>query len=76
MKIQVMGVYREQEYSPGKVEADAAILDAVVGQLRDLGATTTGSLAVNFRRRISCSPCARENTVSHVSRRRKRLAQS
>jgi glutathione synthase/RimK-type ligase-like ATP-grasp enzyme len=48
MKIQVMGVYREQEYSPGKVEADAAILDAVVGQLRDLGATTTTIDAARF----------------------------
>ena len=33
MKIQVMGVYREAEHSPGKVEADAAILDAVIGPL-------------------------------------------
>ena len=41
MKIQVMGVYREPEYSPGKVEADAAILDTVVGQLRTSGATVT-----------------------------------
>ena len=28
-----MGVYREAEFSPGKVEADAAILDAVLEQL-------------------------------------------
>jgi len=41
MKIQVMGVYRETEYSPGKVEADAAILDAVIDQLRNSGAETT-----------------------------------
>ncbi len=41
MKIQLMGVYREPEYSPGKVEADAAILDAVIDQLRSLGAETT-----------------------------------
>src|ERR1700722_10522604 len=41
MKIQVMGVYREPEYSPGKVEADAAILDAVVDQLAALRAETT-----------------------------------
>src|SRR5450755_2476817 len=48
MKIQVMGVYREREYSPGKVEADAAILDAVVGQLRDLGAATSTIDAARF----------------------------
>jgi glutathione synthase/RimK-type ligase-like ATP-grasp enzyme len=48
MKIQVMGVYREAEYSPGKVEADAAILDAVINQLRDSGAETTSVDAARF----------------------------
>jgi glutathione synthase/RimK-type ligase-like ATP-grasp enzyme len=41
MKIKVMVVYLETEYSPGKVEADAAILDAVVDQLAALRADTT-----------------------------------
>ena len=48
MKIQVMGVYREAEYSPGKVEADAAILDAVIYQLRDSGAETISIDAARF----------------------------
>lgn len=48
MNIQVMGVYREAEYSPGKVEADAAILDAVIDQLRDSGAETISIEAARF----------------------------
>jgi glutathione synthase/RimK-type ligase-like ATP-grasp enzyme len=48
MNIQVMGVYREAEYSPGKVEADAAILDAVIDQLRDSGAETISIDAARF----------------------------
>jgi len=48
MKIQVMGVYREAEYSPGKVEADAAIMDAVIDQLRDSGAETISIDAARF----------------------------
>jgi glutathione synthase/RimK-type ligase-like ATP-grasp enzyme len=50
MKIRVMGVYREPEYSPGKVEADAAILDAVIDQLRVLGAETTMVDSARFAR--------------------------
>ena len=34
MSIRVLGVYRETEFSPGKVEADAAILDCVLDHLR------------------------------------------
>ena len=34
MSIRVLGVYRETEFSPGKVEADAAILDCVLDYLR------------------------------------------
>jgi hypothetical protein len=48
MKIQVMGVYREPEYSPGKVEADTAILDAVLDQVRASGAQTTATDAAHF----------------------------
>jgi glutathione synthase/RimK-type ligase-like ATP-grasp enzyme len=48
MNIQVMGVYREAEYSPGKVEADAAILDAVIVQLRDSGAETISIDSARF----------------------------
>ncbi|MGH7916479.1 MAG: hypothetical protein ACREQE_03345, partial [Candidatus Binataceae bacterium] len=35
----VLGVYREAEFSPDKVEADAAILDAVLKQLQRAGAS-------------------------------------
>jgi glutathione synthase/RimK-type ligase-like ATP-grasp enzyme len=48
MNIQVMGVYREAEYSPGKVEADAAILNAVIDHLRDSGAETASIDAARF----------------------------
>jgi glutathione synthase/RimK-type ligase-like ATP-grasp enzyme len=48
MKFQVMGVYREPEYSPGKIEADTAILDAVIDQLRAAGAVTTALEAASF----------------------------
>jgi hypothetical protein len=48
MKIQVIGVYREPEYSPGKVEADTAIIDAVLDQLRVSGAVTTALDAARF----------------------------
>ena len=30
----LMGIYREPEFSPGKVEHDAAILDAVMAELQ------------------------------------------
>ena len=48
MKIQVMGVYREPEYSPGKVEADTAILDSVLDHLRASGVQTTALDAASF----------------------------
>jgi len=37
MSYRALGIYREPEFSPGKVEADAAILDAKP----DFGATPT-----------------------------------
>jgi len=48
MKFQVMGIYREPEYSPGKVDADAAILDAVLDQLRSSGAAAIALDAAGF----------------------------
>jgi len=36
----VLGIYRERQFSPGKVDADAAILDAVLDQLRGNGLET------------------------------------
>ncbi len=35
MTLRILGVYREAEFSPGKVAADAAILDAVLGHFRE-----------------------------------------
>ena len=32
-----LGIYREPEFSPGKVEADAAILDATMAELKREG---------------------------------------
>ena len=44
-----LGIYREPEFSPGKVEADAAILDATMAEL--LG-TYRPDLAVDERARL------------------------
>ncbi len=40
MKRRAIGIYREVEFSPGKVEADAAILDAVLAELAAHGIET------------------------------------
>jgi len=48
MNLRVVGVYREPEFSPGKIAADAAILDQVLAHLRDAGATTAAMTAARF----------------------------
>lgn len=40
MNLRVLGVYREVEFSPGKIGADRAIMDAVLQNLRAAGAAT------------------------------------
>lgn len=35
--MRALGIYREREFSPGKIDADAAILDAALAALRDGG---------------------------------------
>ena len=40
MSYRALGIYREPEFSPGKVEADAAILDAVLSELKREGVET------------------------------------
>ena len=40
MSHRALGIYREPEFSPGKVEADAAILDAVLAELSRQGVAT------------------------------------
>jgi hypothetical protein len=51
MNLRIVGVYREPEFSPGKMAADAAILDEVLEHLRVAGAsieaTTAGSFSVD-----------------------------
>jgi glutathione synthase/RimK-type ligase-like ATP-grasp enzyme len=44
----VLGIYRETEFSPGKVQADAAILDEVLGRLSAAGFETTSVAPAAF----------------------------
>src|SRR5438105_536094 len=41
--MRALGIYREPEFSPGKVDADAAILDAVLAQLANRGWQTSST---------------------------------
>ncbi len=46
--MRALGVYRETEFSPGKVEHDAAILDAVMGELKRHGVEISVITAASF----------------------------
>jgi glutathione synthase/RimK-type ligase-like ATP-grasp enzyme len=48
MNLRVVGVYREPEFSPGKIAADAAILDQALNRLRAEGASTEAMTASRF----------------------------
>jgi glutathione synthase/RimK-type ligase-like ATP-grasp enzyme len=48
MNLQVLGIYREVEFSPGKVDADRAIMDAVLAHLGAMGARTAALEAPAF----------------------------
>ena len=48
MNLRVVGVYREPEFSPGKIAHDAAIIDEVLTYLRLEGATTATMTAADF----------------------------
>jgi glutathione synthase/RimK-type ligase-like ATP-grasp enzyme len=48
MSYQALGIYREPEFSPGKVEADAAILDATMAELKREGVQIQTLDAVSF----------------------------
>jgi hypothetical protein len=48
MNFRILAVYREDEFSPGKVDADRAIMDAVLANLRDAGARTDALDASSF----------------------------
>ena len=46
--MRALGIYREPEFSPGKVEHDAAILDAVLAELRRTGVEASAISAARF----------------------------
>ena len=48
MSYRALGIYREPEFSPGKVEADAAILDATMAELKREGVEIQAVDAVSF----------------------------
>ncbi len=48
MSYRALGIYREPEFSPGKVEADAAILDATLSELEREGVEIETIDAVSF----------------------------
>jgi hypothetical protein len=48
MNLRVVGVYREPDFSPGKIAADAAIIDQVLAHLRREGASTETMTAARF----------------------------
>ena len=48
MSNRALGIYREPEFSPGKVEADAAILDATMAELKREGVEIRTLDAVTF----------------------------
>ncbi|HTT77998.1 MAG TPA: hypothetical protein VMF50_18690 [Candidatus Binataceae bacterium] len=48
MNLTVLGVYREAEFSPGKVAADTAIIDAALAELKRAGADITAITAEKF----------------------------
>ena len=48
MNLRMIGVYREPEFSPGKIAADAAIIDQVLAYLRAEGAKTETMTAAHF----------------------------
>ncbi|MBV8774937.1 MAG: hypothetical protein JO166_21775 [Deltaproteobacteria bacterium] len=53
MNLRVVGVYREPEFSPGKIAPDTAILDHVLARLRHQGARTEAMTAARFAARPS-----------------------
>src|SRR5512146_1725159 len=48
MTMRALGVYREAEFSPGKVEHDAAILDTVLAELKRHGVETSAISAARL----------------------------
>ena len=75
--VRALGVYREVEFSPGKVEADAAILDAVLANLAARRVVTSAVAAADFLRRpirdgdrdcdLILAMCQSEPALEHLS---------
>ena len=65
MSYRALGIYREPEFSPGKVEADAAILDAVLSELKREGVEIQAMDAVSF---ASGAPVERRSRAADVPR--------
>jgi hypothetical protein len=59
MSYRALGIYREPEFSPGKVEADAAILDAVLAELKREGVEFQAIDAASF----AAGPALRADVV-------------
>jgi hypothetical protein len=53
--MRALGIYRESEFSPGKVDADAAILDAALAALRASGLEVSAMSAAQF---VGSAPAA------------------
>ena len=56
MSYRALGIYREPEFSPGKVEADAAILDATLLELKREGVEVQAIDAASFGNAATAQP--------------------
>jgi hypothetical protein len=71
--MRALGIYREKEFSPGKVDADAAILDSVLAELRHAGfgtfATEPAELGSWSKQRfdVVLAMCQSEDALDHLS---------
>ena len=74
MTVRAVGVYREHEFSPGKVAADAAILDAVLANLAAQGLGTSAVEAAGFgagqesRGTLVLAMCQGETALQRLAR--------
>ncbi|HUO03885.1 MAG TPA: hypothetical protein VMU16_01685 [Candidatus Binataceae bacterium] len=80
MKYRALGIYREPEFSPGKVEADAAILDAVLAELEREGLAATAIDAASFgagtpaRADLILAMCQSEPALKRLAEEERRSA--